>query len=263
MENVKNMPSAIDVGSADDLGDWRIAAASRLAKDLPAAYPGGPSHKAGTAVYQASLVKTKQGDLVSFTTPSAVALALNLAIRASQEATRLHSGISYREVLTPDGIGRGVEGATSHVLYDFFEQCMLSAVFSFQALEAFCNQIILQELHEAMEVKRRDKRVVLAPIELERQLSTSEKLSLVIPKVRKLPTPKGKVVWEPYKRLQEARDATVHLKAHDQYSTDHESLFFQFLSHKAAEFPKAAADMIRYFYPAKDAWPRWLSRLPL
>jgi len=257
------MPSAIDVDSGGDVGDWRIAAVTRLAQDLPAAYPGGPSHKSGTAVYQASLVKTKQGELISFTTPSAVALALNLAIRASQEAARLYSDISYREVLTPDGMGRSVEGATSHVLYDFFEQCMLSAVFSFQALEAFCNQIILRELKEAVEVKRRDKRVVLPPIELERQLSTSEKLALIIPKARKLPTPKGKAVWEPFKRLQEARDATVHLKARDQYSADQDSLFFQFLSHKAAEFPKAAAEMIRYFYPVKDSWPRWLHRLPV
>lgn len=257
------MSSALDVDADGDVGDWRIAAAARLAQDLPAAYPGGPAHKAGTPVYQTSLVKTEQGELVGFTTPSAVALALNLAIRASQEAARLFSGVSYREVLTPDGMGRSVVQAGSPVLYDFFEQCMLSAVFSFQALEAFCNQIILRELTQAMEVKRRDKRVTLAPIEIERQLSTNEKLAQVVPKIRKLPTPKGKAVWEPFKRLQEARDATVHLKGSDQYSTDRDSLFFQFLSHRAAEFPKSAADMIRYFYPIKDGWPRWLHRLPV
>src|SRR5690606_28352925 len=136
-----------------------------------------------------SLVKTDKGALVAFTTPSAVALALNVAIGASQEAARLYSEISFHDVLTPDGMGRSVEHATCPVLYDFFEQCMISAVFSFQALEAFCNQVILRELKDAMEVRRRDKRVTLAPIELERQLSTNEKLAQVLPKLRKLPTP--------------------------------------------------------------------------
>ena len=41
----------------DGLGDWRIALATRLVKDVPAAYPGGPSHKAGAPVYVSSLTK--------------------------------------------------------------------------------------------------------------------------------------------------------------------------------------------------------------
>jgi len=41
----------------DDIGDWRIEAAATLAKDVPAAYPGGPSHKAGAHVYLSHVVK--------------------------------------------------------------------------------------------------------------------------------------------------------------------------------------------------------------
>lgn len=66
-------------------------------------------------------------------------------------------------------------------------------------------------------------------------------------------------MWEPFKRLQDARDSTVHLKMRDQYTLDEDSLLFQFLSHKAGEFPKAAADMIRYFH-APGQEPRWLLR---
>lgn len=46
--------------SEDGFGDWRIAAASRLDRDLPEAFPGGPSHKAGAAVYLSALVTTEQ-----------------------------------------------------------------------------------------------------------------------------------------------------------------------------------------------------------
>jgi hypothetical protein len=67
----------------DQLGDWRVQAASRLAKDLPAAFSGGPSHKAGTPVHQLTYVRDPKNTNIGFVTPSAVAMALNIAIQAS------------------------------------------------------------------------------------------------------------------------------------------------------------------------------------
>lgn len=243
----------------DGFGDWRIAAASRLAEDLPASFPGGPSHKAGATVYQSSLVETESGEHIGFLTPSATAMAFNIAIQASEKAMQLYSLLEYDEVLTPNGSGKSISNDKSKELYDFFEQCMIVASFSYQALETFCNHTIIRELSEPLGVKRRKKRLILTPLELERQLSTSEKLSLVLPKIKGIPTPKGKKVWEPFKRLEEARDSTIHLKSKDQATTDRESLFFQFLNHQSTEYPKAAADMVRYFVREKE--PRWLKSL--
>jgi len=243
----------------DGLGDWRYAAASRLAKDVPAAYPGGPSHKAGAPVYQSALVKTVDGENIAFTAPSATAMALNVARKAANHATTLHEQLEYRRVVTPDGPGKGICTSSDSRLFDFFEQCMVSAVFSYHALEVFCNHTISREVNQAVDVKRRGKRSSLRPSELERQLSTEEKLSQVLPKLKGLPTPKGKAVWEPFKRLKEVRDSTVHLKSGDQYTIDRESLFFQFLSRRANEYPAAAVAMIRYFSPEGE--PRWLRLL--
>lgn len=69
----------------DGLGDWRYAAVSRLAADVPAEYPGGPSHKAGAPVYQSALVETADGEYVAFTTPSATAMAINVALKAAEQ----------------------------------------------------------------------------------------------------------------------------------------------------------------------------------
>lgn len=41
----------------NDLGYWRIAGATRLTADVPAAFPGGPSHKACTPVYQTTHIE--------------------------------------------------------------------------------------------------------------------------------------------------------------------------------------------------------------
>ena len=39
-------------------GDWRIKAVVTPAKDVPAAYPGGPSYKAGDSVSVGSIYLT-------------------------------------------------------------------------------------------------------------------------------------------------------------------------------------------------------------
>lgn len=243
----------------DGFGDWRIAAAARIAKDIPAAYPGVPSHKAGSAVYQSALVQTDTGENVGFTLPSSTAMAINVAMNAGAQANKLKKMLVFDNVVTPNGAGKSVSNRVNSVLYDFFEQCMVSVTFSYQALEVFSNHTIARELKKAMTVKRRKKRILLSPEDLERQLSTEEKLSVVLPEIRNLPTPKGKQPWESFKKLKYARDATIHLKSKDQQVVDRESLFFVFLSQDPESFPRAAVEMIRYFTSTNE--PRWLSEL--
>ncbi len=179
-------------------GDWRIEAVTTLVNDVPAAYPGGPSHKAGTPVYKAiSTVGTGQQP-VGFIAPSAVALALNIAINASQQAAELRRNITFAETATPEGAGQSVAQEHLPALFDFFETCMVTITFSFQALETFCNQVIATKVQGTMKVKRKTHEVMTAA-EMERRLSTDEKLSQVVPILMGVNTPKG---WENLGSLQ-------------------------------------------------------------
>jgi len=246
----------------DGLGDWRIAAVARLAEDLPAAFPGGPSHKSGAPVYQSEHVQNSKGEFIGFIASSATAMAFHIAIEASKKALGLYDMLTYDDVLTLHGHGKSISKERSGELFDFFEQCMISATFSFQALETFCNHTIARELKQPMKFERRKKNIILNPQEIERQFSTDEKLATVLPKIKNVPTPKGKKIWEQFKVLKDARDSTIHLKAIDQYSantTGKETLFFQFFNHKAVEYPLAAEAMIQYF--VGDNKPRWLDLL--
>jgi len=243
-------------GMKDNFGDKRIAGVTTLAKDLPAAYPNGPSHKAGTLVYQSCLVQTEKGVNIGFTLPSATAMALNIAIHAGREAEKLKRKIVFDKVATPKGTGFSVSNESNNALYDYFEACMKTTVFSFQALEIYCNYSIINEMKGTMDFKRSKKRVTLTPEEIEKQLSTEEKLSQVMPKLKGISTPKGKAVWEPFRRLKTARDSIVHLKTKDQKAVDRESIYFQFLNRKVSEFPVTAINMIKYFVGNNE--PRWL-----
>jgi hypothetical protein len=246
----------------DKLGDYRIAAVSTLAKDMPAAYSGGPSHKAGSPIYQVSLVRNENGELISFTLPSSTAMALNQSLKAASRANELCKLIDYNISATPEGSGLTVSNESTQVLFDYFEECMVSVTFAFQTLELFCNHSISRHMMEGMEVKRRKRKEFLSPKELERQLSTEEKLSMVLPKVLKTSTPKGKRPWESFKKLKKARDSAIHMKYSDQQVLSSDTLYFQFLNNSDITiYPRAAVQMLEWF--TSGSAPRWLEKLSL
>jgi hypothetical protein len=243
----------------DNFGDWRIEAVTTLAKDMPAAYPGGPSHKAGTPVYLSHTVKHPQYNVFGFTTPSATALALSAAMKNAVVANSLRDTIVLRDHVTPWGSGKGVANESLPQLFDFFESCMVVVITSFQAIEIFSNTVISRNLKGTYQLKRKKASYTVTGEELERQATTDEKIGVILPKLLNVTTPKGKVIWQSYLDLKEARDATVHMKSHDAYTRkdiDRESLFFQFFRRDPREFPKMAFQIIEYFLSA-NALPRW------
>lgn len=239
-----------------ELGDWRISAVARIAQDVPATPQGAPAHKAGTPLYVVSSVKMDNGVNIGFTLPSAPALALDIASRTAATAVELLRSFAWRDVITPNGPGFSVSDDDIPALFDFFQHCMVVSAFSYQALEVFCNYSIERHMKESMAVKRRGKKVILSPEEIERQLSTSDKLDQVLPTLYDTSTPKGKKVWEPYRQLQQSRDSSIHLKSKDQKGSEYSTLYYQFLSGNFVDFPKAAANMIEYYLSGKP--PRWL-----
>ena len=120
-----------------------------------AAYPGGPSHNAGALVFTETSGKDAKGRFVGFTTPSAIALALDLALKAVDRARELQNQLDSSEVVTPFGPGTSVTYASTSTLYDYVQQCMTVLAFSFQALEAFCNETISAKVSGTYPLERR------------------------------------------------------------------------------------------------------------
>lgn len=248
----------------DGLGDWRIQAATRLAKDLPAAYPGGPSHKAGTPVHLTTSTRDSKQHSLSFVTPSAAALALSIAMKASVQAKELYGKLKLDDALTPEGKSKLISFGNVGPLFDYFEYYMIAVTFSFQALETYCNHVIANELKGTFNLQRKDEPKTFTPIELEREATTEEKLVNVLPSIFGIKSPKGKKVWQNFVKMKKARNSTIHLKSKDQYPKqdlagviDRDALFYQFLNNDPTDLPKAAVAMIRYFASVKEI-PRWL-----
>jgi len=238
----------------DNLGDWRIDSVSTLAQSVGGVPVGSPIRLMSTA-------KHHKHNYLSFITPSAPALCLNVAIGAAALGEAIRPRLLLTPMVTPGGKrGSQVREESVSDLYYFFEQSIISVTMSFQAIEIFANAIIGRKATKSIVVKRKggvEKN--LSPTEAERDLSTEEKLGQVLPDILAVSSPRGNRAWQSFKRLKEARDATVHLKSRDIYTrndVDRESLFFYSLNHDAREFPGNAIKIISHFF-SKDL-PRWL-----
>jgi hypothetical protein len=253
----------VDVMGTDNFGDWRIQAVTTLAQDVSPAYPGGPSHKAGTPVYLSSIVIHPQHNMLGFITPSATSLALSASLKSASAAQSLRAVLVLKKTVTPWGEGRSVSNENLPHFYDFLEHCMITVITAYQSLEMFCNDVISREVKSTYVLARKRDDLVLSADELERVASTDEKVGDIVPKLLSVASPKGRAIWERYLDLKLARDSTVHFKSRDAYTRqelDRESLFFQFFRRDAKEFPKIAFELIECFYAGKDL-PRWAERV--
>lgn len=246
----------------DGLGDWRHWAVATLAKDMPPAYPGGPSHKTGARVFLTTVAREARGELVGFTMPSPTALALSISIQAAKKADILRGEITFQKQTSPYGAARGVPADQATRLYDFFEQCMITVTFSFNALEVFCNQTVADELKETYTRSSRRGQQELTAERVQRELSTEEKLANALPTILGTDSPRDEPVWSDFRRLKRARDSTIHMKASDAYARgeiDKESLFAEFFSmNSLMGFPIFAIEVIRFFNKPDQEERRWL-----
>lgn len=247
---------------SDPRFDWRMQGVTTLAKDVPAAYPGGPSHKAGDPVYTSMLTRNAQGDLIGFISPSPSALAFDIALKAGEEASRQRKTLAFHKGVTPWGEGKNVATENSSILFDFFESCMISVTFSMQSLEVFSNSIIADELKKrTMPVNIKKKTRYMNAIEIQENISVTRKLDEILPTVLKIDSPaKNKILWTNFLELKRIRNTTIHMKASDSHSgsdIDRETLFFEFFRTDPRIFPKYALDICNYFAP-RVRNPRWI-----
>lgn len=163
------------------LDDWRIEASAEITTGVPPTFPGGPSFKPGDTVQLVTVSKNADGKLIGFIAPSATALALSIATRAAKCAMNIRNRLEYRASISPMGTVQMVDSKESSGLFDFFEHCMISVTFSFQAIEVFCNHTISRNLKEPLKIKRRKTTEEMSPKVIERKISTEDKLGYVLP----------------------------------------------------------------------------------
>jgi hypothetical protein len=241
--------------------DWRLLFETTLAADMPAAYSGGPEHKAGARIVMSTLGARRGAVPLGFATPSTSALALSAAIRAAADAAALRSSLRYTPNISPWGPAEAVTDETMGKLYDFFEQAYIAIVFSYQAVEAFANEEIQRLVTAPQHLSLRGRWEDLDADACERWLSTGQKIADLLPGLLGITAPKKEKWWPAFKELGRLRDATIHLKARHAYPRTGEptaSFFHELLAVRSlAMYPQAGVGAIEHLHQGRER-PTWL-----
>ena len=208
--------------------------------------------KAGTIAIATSEKLGKQ--LASFSLPSAPAMFLNLA----------HASFVKIKTIKPlelfDNHPQGIWPENHEPLFDFFENFISHVVFSHSALEALANEVIPNDF--CYNFTKKGETLSYKKEEIERCINLDEKLDQILPAIFKTGSPKGKDVWEKYKKLKEFRDRIIHLKSIDRSSSgvEKETIWGDMLRLHKTPFCNHAHEMMGYFVPIKIR--RWHLKYP-
>jgi hypothetical protein len=172
--------------------------------------------------------------------------------------------IEFKNVPTPRGDGTLISDDGIPLLFDFFSNSMAAAASGYQAIEAFANENIARHVKGTMTLQRRSGPEALNADEIERRVSTEEKIGTVLPQVFGVPSIKGGSDWQNFLLLKDARDGATHFKSGDQYplagTVGKNSLYSILLHNEPVLFPLIAVRVI-WHLQKQNATPRWLKHL--
>lgn len=239
----------------DEFGDWRIETVVRVQGDQVIA--SGQIAKNGTLGWKTTVTEDKLYGPVAFPTPNPIALLLDIALMSAMNAKSTRKSILYPRI--SDNGSRAAEVAQASFLYEYFEHCMVTAVFAFQSIELFANHSIWNKAKGPLTIQRDGKNKTFTLDQVERRLSTDEKITQVLPQLMKKKIDDKSELWTRYASLKKVRDSIVHLKSGDHYvrgKIDKDSVYYKFLKVDPIEFPSVCVSLMRYFSSRGEQ--RWL-----
>ena len=192
----------------DGLGDWRFRTIEKVS-----------TSKGLRVLSLFGELQAPTGERFSFTDFMATALYLNVAMTANTHANALRKMLKPQEFLAPAGPYTTITDEHLGTLFDFIEQSVIAATFSFQALEAYCNFVIHFELGDTgthiFKTKGKPKALMGAE-EIQQYGATMDKLKTIVPQLLKVKPPTKELFWPKLCDMKDARDALTHLKYRDQ-----------------------------------------------
>jgi len=205
-----------------------------------------------------SIIDLPQKRKLTIAVPDLTALYINTSFKAWK---------TYREIRSKEHIDssvkKSVEFTSDTISFDALENLAASVIFSYTAIESFCNDSIPYE-HEFWHQKRSgtileksDKK------QLERNFSTERKLNEVLTEIYKVEPPKGKnPVWASFEKLKKCRDGLIHAKSHETRSVGSgEKNLWNYLFTMEAPH-KLSKDVFNWYLKNRKEVPNWYKKYP-
>jgi len=151
-------------------------------------------------------------------------------------------------------------------LYSFIESQIAGAIFLYACVDSFTNWLIGHEGKDVLKLNIKGTVKDLSVAKIENDFTTVEKLSLILPQVVSVKSPKSKAAWHTFKDIEKIRHGTVHFKKEEQYlkdgkNLDQNSVYHRVLKTDCKKMYKDTIQLMKHFFPS-NKYPRWLKYAP-
>ncbi len=146
---------------------------------------------------------------IEFLTPNIISMFVNISNESYKKAVLI-----FKNTISPKLIkGEKVEFRSQELslLYDYLEAIKVSVIFAYNSIEAFVN-IAIPSDYTYENINNRGIKEIWDKDAIHRWMSTSDKLSKILPELRKLDNPKDKKFWCNFKELEDLRNKIIHPK---------------------------------------------------
>ena len=217
--------------------------------DYRATKPIGVTEKDKQTIFLQKLIKTKiHGTEISIAAPNEIALSLNVSSKNYQSAIQLRKNIKLNAKISNGTLYKKDITAA----YDYLEKIQTSIIFAYKAVESFCNATI----PDSYVYKVKNQRDILEhykKTEIERWISTSDKVSKILPELLEVEPPTQNTFWSKFKQLEKLRNEIIHSK-----SSTNAKILSELFSQKVDDYIKSCTLLLEYFMkkdPSNPAFP--------
>ncbi|WP_414675954.1 hypothetical protein [Limnobacter sp.] len=233
--------------------DWRLQTTGNLAQDWLNPWTGQLVPK-GTRLTVVTVAKLNSKRTITVPVPNGSAILLSASEKAHHRAKSIRTKNKIDTSLKKE-----IEFSTESEAFDYLEDTIQSIVLAYSAIEAFANEMIPDDYQYSRHIKSEIILETSGKEAIERFVPLEEKLSVILPEILKVPSPKATSRhWSEFKKLKKLRDRIIHMKSADRKSSgpENETLWHQLLKPNTPH--KQAIDVIRYFTGKMSTAPQWI-----
>ncbi len=180
---------------------------------------------------------------INFTDYNNIALCLSTAKKSYLRALNILKKLNKDPIIS----SKPTKNNTA-MIYDFLEEMQSSVIFSYTAVEAFVNVSIPNDF-EYTRFNEKGIKEIWNKNQIERWISTSDKITEILPLVFDCGNIKDQVFWTGFKDLEKLRNQLIHQKSQIK---DETSITDSLFSARCKSLIEAATKLIDFFYSFKE-----------
>ncbi|EKN4018728.1 hypothetical protein ACSIMU_001403 [Yersinia enterocolitica] len=177
---------------------------------------------------------------ISLSRPNEISLSMNIANNSLKKSQLLRKSIIQK--IGSDKSKSFFENDVSEI-YDYLEEVQKTIVFSYKAIEAMCNSAIPDDYIYKKDSNKKGVLEFYDKLGIERWVSTTEKVSKILPDVYRCVSPTQKPFWGHFKKLEELRNDIIHSK-----SSSTSQVLSELLSSDIDKYVRSCEELLKFFF---------------